>query len=113
MCMDPNDQRLIGKFFAQQQKVYNMYTYRRDKGQPCDGMWFKIEMKRICDNDMLEGYDPKVDKFSNNWKAKFMKRWKISVQKKTNNKSQSVLERIHKVKNYHYYTIYKAAVEPL
>ena len=111
--MKANDQRLIGKCFTQQQKVYNMYRYRRDNGQPCDSMWFKIEMKRICEKDKPEGYDPKVDKFTDKWKAQFIKRWKISVQKKTNNKSKSVLERIHQVKNYHYYTIYKAAVDPL
>ena len=93
--------KVLGKYFAQQQKVYNMYRYRRDNGQPCDSMWFKIEMKRICEKDKPEGYDPKVDKFTNKWKAQFIKRWKISVQKKTNNKSKSILERIHKVKNCH------------
>ena len=38
--------------------------------------------------------------------GKFCKRFRISVQKKTNNKSKSVYERIHKVQNYHYYVIY-------
>ena len=70
-------------------------------------------MKRVCEKDKLEGYDLKVDKFTSRWKGGFCKRWKISVQKKTSNKSRSLLERIHKVKNYHYYTIYKAAVDPL
>ena len=111
--MSANDQRLIGKFFPQQQKVYNMYIYRRNNGQACDEMWFMVEMKRICDKDKPQGYDPTKHKFTSKWKAGFIKRWKISVQKKTNNKSKSVLERIHKVRNYHYYTIYKAAVEPL
>ena len=90
-----------------------MYRYRRDNGQPCDEKWFRIEMKRVCEKDKPEGYNPKKAKFTTKWKRGFCKRWKISVQKKTNNKNLSVLERIHKVKNYHYYTIYKAAVEPL
>ena len=70
-------------------------------------------MKQICEKDKPQGYDPKKDVFSNKWKSKFCKRWKISVQKKTNGKSKSVAERIHKVKNYHFYTIYQAATQKL
>jgi len=70
-------------------------------------------MTRICNDDKPDGYDPNKDKFTDMWKRGFCKRWKISVQKKTNNKAKSVYERIHRVSNYHYYSIYKAATEPL
>ena len=70
-------------------------------------------MTRICKKDKPEGYDPEEDKFGTSWKTLFCKRWRISVQKKTNNKAKSVYERIHKVSNYHYYAIYKARTEPL
>ena len=70
-------------------------------------------MIRVCKKDKPEGYDPEEDKFEDSWKTLFCKRWRISVQKKTNNKAKSVYERIHKVSNYHYYAIYKARTEPL
>ena len=70
-------------------------------------------MRIIYKEDKPAGYDPEKCTFSDNWKVKFCKRWRISVQKKTNNKSKSVYERIHKVSNYHWYAIYKAATEPL
>ena len=70
-------------------------------------------MTRICKEDKPEGYDPEKNKFGDCWKTKFCKRWRISVQKKTNDKSKSVYERIHKVSNYHYYAIYKAKDESL
>lgn len=111
--MSATDPRLIGKFWEQQRKVYNLYRYRRSQGDPCDGAWFRIEMKRICDKDKPVGYDPKKNKFSDMWKSKFCKRWKISVQKKTNQKNKSVFERIHQVKNYHFYTIYNMRREPI
>ena len=55
---------------------------------------------------VLPGYDPKRHKFTNHWKDNFCRRFHISVQQKTNNKAKSVYERIHKIKNYHYYVIY-------
>ena len=35
-CMSPNDHRAIGKFWKQQGKMYTMYKFRRDKGDPID-----------------------------------------------------------------------------
>ena len=60
----------------------------------------------ICKKDKPPGYDPKRHKFTNHWKDNFCRRFHISVQQKTNNKAKSVYERIHKIKNYHYYVIY-------
>ena len=46
------------KLFEQQRKVYNLYRYRRSKGDPCDHDWFGSTMTRICKEDKPEGYDP-------------------------------------------------------
>ena len=45
------------------------------------------------------------------WLHNFTKRNGISKQRKTNNKSQSITERL--VKNFHWYTIYQMATEEL
>ena len=74
--------RLLGKYHAQQRQVYNLYRYRRSKGDPCDHDWFGSTMTRICKEDKPEGYDPEKNKFGDCWKTKFCKRWRISVQKK-------------------------------
>ncbi len=104
--MNLNDERLLGKFWPQQRKVYNLYRYRRAQGDEIDSNWFKDTMDRICKKDIPEGYDPKVNKFRNHWKDNFCHRWKISFQVKTNKKAKSIHERIHLIKNYHYYVIY-------
>ena len=110
--MNPSDERVVGKFYAQQRKVYNLYRFRRVEGLPCDGNWFQSSMRNVCKKDMPEGYDPnKPNQFGSRWRTNFCKRWKISSQKKTNSKSKSVYERIHKVRNYHYYVIYKLGRE--
>ena len=71
-----------------------------------------VHMRRICKIDKPDGYDlSQSNQFGDQWKTSFCKRWNISSQKKTNSKSKSVYERIHKVKNYHYYVIYKLGRE--
>ena len=50
-------------------------------------------------------------KAENKWHNNFTKRKKISKQRKINGKSQSIAERLPKIKNYHWYTIYQIATE--
>ena len=50
------------KYYAQQRQVYNLYRYRRSKGDPCDHAWFSSTMTRICKKDKPEGYDPEKEK---------------------------------------------------
>jgi len=58
------------------------------------------------------GKDPENKfKASDRWLHNFTRRRGISKQRKTNKKSQSVEERLAKVKNFHWYTIYKMATE--
>ena len=46
-CMDPNDERVVGKFWKQQRKVYNMFHGRRFQGLPCNGKWIQSTMRNI------------------------------------------------------------------
>ena len=48
---------------------------------------------------------------SNRWVQGFMGRHKISVQRKTNTKAHSIYEKIHLIKNYHYFCIYMQATK--
>ena len=109
--MSEDDIRVTGKFYDQQRKVYRKYQYLRGEGVPIDNDWFGNEMTLICDRDMPPGYDPEKNKFMQRWKTNFCKRWRISVQKRTNRKNKDVHERIHLVKNYHYYTVYILGTE--
>ena len=70
-CMNPNDERVLGKFWSQQRKVYKHYKYRRSRGEECDTKWFCSTMRNYCKEDQPEGYDPKKNKFGCKWKNNF------------------------------------------
>ena len=46
-------------------------------------------------------------KFKDAWVRRFCRRWNISLRKKSNAKCKSVFERLHQVKNYDWWLIYK------
>ena len=97
-------------FFAKEEELlFNKFKLRRIDGLPVDGEWFKTEMKLL----VAEGNHPRKEQFkaSNKWLNKFCRRKGLSSQRKTNNKSKSVLEYLPKVKNFHYYTVYKMGLE--
>ena len=50
-------------------------------------------------------------KGTNMWTKNFCKRYGISMQKKTNNKSKSIEERLPKIKNFYWYVQYQMALE--
>ena len=70
-------------------------------------------MRQRCMEDMPPGFDPNKDKFSPVWCKKFMKRKELSVRKKTNFKAKSVWERLHKIHNYHHFTVYRMGNEAI
>ena len=70
-------------------------------------------MKRHCDKDKPSGYNPKKDKFTQTWVRKFMKRQGLSIRRKTNRKKTFIWKRIHKIENYHWFTIYKLSDDPI
>ena len=61
------------------------------------------------------GADPdKVKNFkaSNVWFQGFLERKNMTVRVQTNKKSRSQFKRSRLVRNFHYYVMYKAALEP-
>ena len=110
-----------GLFPKMQQKVLVKYRLRRAVGKRCPRKWFQSHMRNYCkmyqpvhvfQNGKTVKYDPEKHKFGDQWANTFFKRHKISSQRATNKKPKSIFERLHKVKNYHYYSIYLCALEP-
>ena len=95
----------VGVFAAQEDILFKKFKIRRIQGLAIDGEWFKTEVKLLVkDSDHARKDEFKA---SNPWLGKFCRRHGLSCQQKTNKKSTSVLERLPKVKNFHYYTVYK------
>ena len=63
--------------------------------------------KFICNKHKPPKYDPNRHKFKDAWVRRFCRRWNISLRKKSNAKCKSVFERLHQVKNYDWWLIYK------
>ena len=72
----------------------------------------KFKAKHTCLNGTVVLYDDKVHTFGKKWCSLMMKRHQISVQRRTNKKPKSSFGRMHRVQNYHYYTVYLMALEP-
>ena len=99
----------LGKFYAEQKELFKMFNSRRQKGGKVTHLWLQKKMKFVCQRNKPDGYDPLKHKFKDHWSRAFCKRWGISLQRKTNNKAKSPLERIHLVSNFMYYMIYVVA----
>ena len=99
----------VGYFAAQEAALFKKFKLRRIQGLAIDGEWFKTEMKLL----VQESDHPRKDQFkgSDHWLSKFCRRNGLSSQRKTNKKSKSILERLPKIKNFHYYTVYKMGLE--
>ena len=99
----------VGYFAAQEAALFKKFKLRRIQGLAIDGEWFKTEMKIL----VQESDNPLKDQFkgSDQWLSKFCRRNGLSSQRKTNKKSKSILERLPKIKNFHYYTVYKMGLE--
>ena len=100
-----------GYFAAQEAALFKKFKLRRIQGLAIDGEWFKTEMKLL----VQESDHPRKDQFkgSDHWLSKFCRRNGLSSQRKTNKKSKSILERLPKIKNFHYYTVYKMGLEKI
>jgi hypothetical protein len=62
-----------------------------------------------CRNDLPQGYDPSKYNFGCNWASAFMTRHHLAIRRKTNKKKTSIFHRLHKIKNYHFYCVFKLA----
>ena len=96
-------------FPEEEKKLYRKYKARRAVGLVVDYEYMKTQMKIL----VKESGKDKDGKFkgSNKWLSGFTKRKGVSMQIKTNKKSKSIKERLPKVKNFHYWSIYRMALE--
>ncbi len=86
-----------------------MSSDRRAQGFKVDYNWLPSTMKHILrDDGVLDGWNDKS--FSNKWVRKYCRRWRISKQRKSNNKEKSDAERVHQCKNHHSFQIYIASL---
>ena len=55
------------------------------------------------------GYDPAKHKFKKSWCWRYCKRWSISRRRRTNTKKKDLFERLHLIRNYHWWIVYQFA----
>lgn len=96
----------LGVFPKQQEKVHKKYKKRRANGNKVSNHWLIATMRQTCLKDKPPGFNPSRHIFTNKWARGFRKRKGISLQKRTNNKAKSLLEKIHLIQNYHQWLIY-------
>ena len=88
------------QFCTEEIEVYLKFLYRRfGQGKKVRRRWLRNEMRklvRVSDN-------PNAAKFkaSDGWLTRFLKRWKITHQCRTNAKHQTVEQRIETIKKFH------------
>ena len=98
-----------GMFPAQEKKLYEMYKQRRHKGMPVHYKWLTAKMLILMRIEKPRKYDPNKHKFTNSWCARFCKRWNISRRRRTNTKKRDLFERLHLIRNYHWWIQYQFA----
>ena len=108
-----DDTRKTGLFPKQQEKLKDDFAERRARGEAVSTVWLRMHMKFICNRDKPAGYDPQKHKFGDCWCNNFLDRKGLSVRRRTNKKKTSVFQRLHKINNYKYYTVFKLADDPI
>jgi len=94
-------------FWEQQKTLYDKFSDRRAQGFKVDYSWLRSTMKHtLRDDGVFDGWNDKS--FSDKWVRKYCRRWRISKQRKRNNKEKSDAERVHQCKNHHSFQIYIA-----
>ena len=101
-----NPKKGKGKFHDQEKKVYATYKKWRSEGLVVTKKRIRTWMKAQCDQDKPLGYDPEKKHFGKSFGIRFCNRWRISSQRRTKRKTSDVFQRMHKIKNYHYWLIY-------
>ena len=94
-------------------RLFEDFVNLRKVGILVDGPYLKAKMLKYVAK--TPGADPvKVKKFkaSNPWLQAFKERKNVTVRVQTNKKSRSQFKRSRLVRNFHYYVMYKAALEP-
>jgi len=102
-----------GRWPWAEDRLFEDFVELRKVGIAVDGPYLKAKMMKYVPK--TPGVDPdKVKKFkaSNVWLQGFMERKNVTVRVQTNKKSRSQFKRSRLVRNFHYYVMYKAALEP-
>ena len=99
-----------GIFPEAEKKLFDAFRNRRNKGLKVTGRWLKAKMRFIVLKSEAR-YDPVKHKFADMWLNGFLRRFKISLQRRSNKKNKTVWARIHLVSNFHCYCIYQFATE--
>ena len=106
LLQNETDNRITGMFPNQQKKVYHDIKNPRKDGVSVSTSWIRARMSFHFRKDKPGRYDPTKNKFTEHW---ILVRHHLSIRKRTNKKKQSVFEKLHKIKNYHHYCVYKHA----
>ena len=97
------------RFEEEEKALHKKYKARRARGLVVDSHYLQSQMRIIVKNSG-KNTDGKF-KASDKWLFNFTKCWGISKQKKTKKKSKSLEERLPKIRDFHWYTIYQTATE--
>ena len=99
----------MGRYADEEKVLHQEYKRRRAQGMVVDYEWLQGHMRFLV---KASGKDPQ-QKFTatNCWTKNFMRRKGLSVQKKTGKKHRPAAELLPRVKNFHWYSIYKMANE--
>ena len=96
-----------GAYPTDETLLFEKFSRRRADKYRVTGPWLKAQMKHL-----VKKSHPQVDisnKFGNRWLRDWCRRFDVTYQKKTNSKSKSIMARIHQIKNYDFWQIYKMA----
>ena len=93
-----------GKYPEIEKKLQKIILDKRMNGFAVHGTYIKLKMKLLVNEANVP--DCATFKASNGWLAGFLKRHRLTSQKKTNKKNKSVKERIPKVRKFHQYAVY-------
>ena len=96
-----------GMFHDMEVLLYDIFLKRRADGWRVSYAYITAQMRILCNKHKPPKYDPNRHKFKDAWVRRFCRRWNISLRKKSNAKCKSVFERLHQVKNYDWWLIYK------
>ena len=90
-------------------KLNKLFTERRANKHRVTGRWLKATMKHIMRKDFKDMDLKKM--FKDRWLRAFCRRFRISWQKRTNQKNKGVLERMNTAKRYHWWIVYQMGTE--
>ena len=90
-------------------KLSKLFTERRANKHRATRRLLKATMKHIMRKDFKDMDLKKM--FKDRWLRAFCRRFRISWQRRTNQKNKGVLERMNTAKRYHWWIVYQMGTE--